>query len=162
MDLYSLIKENYNEAGEQNMWESVKILSDFIEDLDENKKQEVLMKIYGALCGNHYNESFADSQIKKMVYIDLTGKVREAPYYTKEQIKNIYEKVKDDIRPYNMWDFAVTLNMIKSDNENMFKKWWTGISDVELQQRIIDATINWLDDGDNPYGNEKIWRYFNG
>lgn len=97
-----------------------------------------------------------------MVYIDITGKTREAPYYTKEQVSNIYEKVKDQIRPYNMWDFAVTLNMIKSDNDNLFRKWFVGISEAELQQKIIDAAINWLDDGDNPYGNEKVWRYFNG
>ena len=32
---------------------------------------------------------------------------------------------------------------------------------VDLTSRVIEDTINWLDDKDNPYGEHKIWMYLN-
>ena len=51
---------------------------------------------------------------------------------------------------YNMWDFYVALNMIKSDHCNLFRKWWNGASDSEIEKRYIEATVNYLNDEDNP------------
>lgn len=41
----------------------------------------------------------------------------------------------------------------------LFIQWWR--DEAEIEQRIVEATINWLDDPDNPYGQEKIWHYLN-
>lgn len=30
-----------------------------------------------------------------------------------------------------------------------------------IDNLVIDAAINWLDDDDNPYGTEKAWKYLN-
>lgn len=28
--------------------------------------------------------------------------------------------------------------------------------------KLVEEAVNYLDDADNPYGTEKIWRYLNG
>lgn len=50
--------------------------------------------------------------------------------------------------------------MIKSDNYPLLKQWFPEADMKELQEKIIDLTINWLNDEDNPYGDTKIWSYF--
>ena len=52
----------------------------------------------------------------------------------------------------------VALNMIKSDNWLLLKEWFP--DEKDLQDKIIDMTINWLNDEDNPYGDSKVWGYF--
>jgi hypothetical protein len=60
-----------------------------------------------------------------------------------------------------MWDFYVTVQMIHSDNINLINQWFNNISKEELNDKIIDMSINWLNDEDNPFGDHKIWGYFN-
>ena len=60
--------------------------------------------------------------------------------------------------PYNKWDFEVALNMIKSDNYPLLKEWFP--DEKDLMGRILELTINWLNDEDNPYGDAKVWGYF--
>ena len=64
------------------------------------------------------------------------------------------------ISPYNKWDFMVALNMIKSDNYLLLKEWFPEANEKEIQEKIIDLTVNWLNDEDNPYGDSKVWGYF--
>jgi hypothetical protein len=60
-----------------------------------------------------------------------------------------------------MWDFYVTVQMNHSDNINLINQWFNNISKEELNDKIIDMSINWLNDEDNPFGDHKIWGYFN-
>lgn len=64
--------------------------------------------------------------------------------------QEIYETVKDEIRPYNQWDFAVVLNMVYSDNYNLMKKWFADDSEEQLMDKMVDLAVNWLRDDDNP------------
>lgn len=115
------------------------------------------------MVGGHYNEEYAHCDVRKMYYVNRNGMKMSAPYWTDEQVAEVYNKVKNEIPgAYNMWDFYVTLNMTKSDNCNLFMRWWQGSSDAEREQRVVEMTVNWLCDDDNPYGDEKIWRYLNG
>ena len=38
------------------------------------------------------------------------------------------------------------------------KKWFPNGDHLD---KIVELTINWLNDSDNPYGDSKIWSYFN-
>lgn len=113
------------------------------------------------------NKDFADMQISKMYYEDKTGK-HFAPYWTESEAKDLYMKNKSSFpSDYNFYDFEVALNMIKSDYCPLLKKWEqasqsaAGNNADSHMSKILDLTINWLNDPDNPYGNEKVWGYFN-
>lgn len=161
MRLYQMIKENWDESSEDAMWASVKALSEYLDHQSEEEREEVLRKVYEAMTGGHFNEHFAKEQIAKMVYKDKAGEVKNGPFYDMETIKAIYEQIKDTIKPYNVWDFAVVMNMVKSDNDALFRKWWSSATEADLQQKVIEMSINWLDDPDYVPMNKKAWNYFN-
>ena len=161
MNLYQTIKDNWDSSSEKSMWATVEVLSEYLEQQDEEEKEEVLKKVYEAMTDGHFNQHFAEEQISKMMFTDLKGEVKTGPFFSMDTIKAIYDQIKDTIKPYNVWDFAVTMNMIKSDNEVLFRKWWTSISEADLQQKIIEASVNWLDDPDYTPMNKKAWSYFN-
>ena len=149
--------------GEEMMWDTVKIVSEAIENGMSEKDKEVLRaKMYGLLSGGHYDEDYALASVSKMYYTDRDGVKRYAPYWTIPQVASIYEAVSDKIpSAYNEWDFFVTFQMIASDDWNLYKKWWPDISLEEIAEKVTDATVNWLNDEDNPYGTRKIWCYLN-
>lgn len=94
--------------------------------------------IYGVVGNGHFNDFFAEAQIKKMVFEDDKEVEQRAPYYTMAKTQEIYETVKDEIRPYNQWDFAVVLNMVYSDNYNLMKKWFADDSEEQLMDKMVD------------------------
>jgi len=162
MDVYSILKEGLRGEGSDKMWCITKILSDAIEEFVPEKQKDVLKtKVYYGTNGGHFNRDFADKVIAKFYYIDTTGVKHQAPYWTEPEVKLIYDKVKGNIPNYNFYDFEVTLNMVKSDNCNKLKKWFPQASNEELLDKLVEEAVNYLDDADNPYGNEKIWKYLN-
>ena len=125
----------------------------------EEEYESLAKKIYEAAQGPHFDEDFAHCQIKKMYY-EEDGIKHYGPYWA--DITPIYVQAKKRlVYPYNKWDFMVALNMIKSDNYPLLKEWFPEANEKELQEKIIDLTINWLNDEDNPYGDSKVWGYFN-
>ena len=162
MDVYSILKEGLRGEGSDKMWCITKILSDSIEEFVPEKQKEILKnKVYYSTNGGHYDREFADRAIAKFYYVDTTGVKHQAPYWTEPEVKTIYETVKSKIPAYNFYDFEVTLNMMKSDNCNKLKRWFPQATDKELLDKLIEEAVNYLSDDDNPYGNEKIWKYLN-
>ena len=162
MDIYGILKEGLKGEGSDKMWCITKILSDSIEEFVPEKQKEILKtKVYYSTNGGHYDREFADRAIAKFYYVDTTGVKLQAPYWTESEVKTIYETVKSKIPAYNFYDFEVTLNMVKSDNCNKLKRWFPQATDKELLDKLIEEAVNYLDDSDNPYGNEKIWKYLN-
>lgn len=162
MDIYNILKEGLRGEGSDKMWCTTKILSDAIEEYVPEKQREVIKtKVYYSTFGGHFNKDFADSAISKFYYIDSTGIKREAPYWTESELKPLYDEVRNKIPAYNFYDFVVTMNMVKSDNYLKLKKWFPDDDEVELVEKMLEETVNWLDDEDNPYHNEKIWKYLN-
>ena len=162
MDIYNILKEGLNGEGSDKMWCTTKILSDAIEQYVPDKQRDVIKsKVYYSTFGGHFNRDFANDVISKFYYMDLNGIKHCAPYWTESEVKSIYEGIKRKMPAYNFYDFEVTLNMIKSDNCNKLKKWFPDDSDEELMEKIVEETVNYLNDEDNPYGTEKIWRYLN-
>lgn len=165
MDYFELIKEYGSGKGEKVMWQATKRISDFIKPMKETNPNEywgLIKDTYADMCGNHYNEDFAIWEIEQMYFKDKKGEVHHAPHWNKEQYKKTYDANKSRLKnsSYNVWDFAVTLEMIYSDNICMYKEWWENASDAQLEEKVADAVVNYLNDDDDTDG--KIWCRFNG
>ena len=162
--IYDIIKDYGKGKGEDTMWRSVKAMSDALQEMlspEDYCRMERL--VYSSISGGHYNEEFAKEDVEEMYYTNRNGEEIYAPYWTDEQVMKVYSNVKGSIpEAYNMWDFYVTLNMTKADNCNLFMRWWQGSSEEEREQRFVEMAVNYLNDDDNPYGDEKIWSYLNG
>lgn len=148
------------------------IIGDFLKNnVSEDAYCTLYKDIYSELVGGHYNKEFADEQIAKMYYTGTAGEKHFAPYWTENEAKDIYEKVRAKIpTEYNFYDFEVVLNMAKSDYCPLLQKWHKEILPSETDEsasekwcnaKFIDLAVNWLNDPDNPFGKEKAWEYFN-
>ena len=166
MTYYDLIKKYGKGLGSESMWAAVKRVSDFVgktEEEDPKSFWKLMKGTYYDMCGGHFDEDFAKWQIKQMFYVDKDGRKRYAPYWDEDVVKSVYEKARSLIqnKEYNLYDFMVVLNMTKSDNYKLYKFWWESATETELDNKFIEAAINWLNDDDSPYGTEKAWLYFN-
>ena len=137
--------------------ETIKLLAEELEEhLPEKEYEELSKGIYESTQGKHFDECFAKNQIKKMYY-EEGGIKRYAPYW--DDTSAIYTINKRRLNDsYNRWDFEVAMNMIKSDYYPLLKQWFPNESDYT--DKIIELTINWLNDEDNPFGDSKVWCYF--
>lgn len=140
--------------------EILSILSKALNNLPEEDKELLNKKVYYLLNGGHYDEEFAKAAVAKMYYLDGKEKVY-APYWMQGEIEKLYDQVKNEIDDYNLWDFYVTMNMIMSDNYPLLIKRYPESSKDEKTNIILEDSINYLNDEDNPFGTEKIWGYLN-
>lgn len=140
--------------------EIINLLSKALNNLPEEDKELLSKKVYYLLNGGHYDEEFAKAAVAKMYYLDGKEKVY-APYWMQGEIEKLYNQVKNEIDDYNLWDFYVTMNMIMSDNHPLLIKRYPESSKDEKTNIILEDSINYLNDEDNPFGTEKIWGYLN-
>lgn len=161
--LLQFIKKYGEGKGEAMMWKSVEIISDALDKhMDEATRTALTRRLYGEMAGGHYDEAFAKEDVKKMYYIDSDGQKKYAPYWTDEQVREVYNSVKAEVpKAYNFWDFYVALQMIKSDNCPLMRKWFPDATPEDMDKKFVDLTLNWLKDEDNPFGSEKVWGYLN-
>lgn len=159
MTLYEITKKFGEGQGEEMMWKTVKIVSEAVEsEMPEHAKMKLVRKVYGAMSDGHYTEEMARIDIGKMYYTDANGNVHKAPYWQEEDMESAYEMYKAEIPDYNLWDFAVTMNMIASDNWCMLKKWFPSYDEKDMTEKILDMSLVWLKDEDWP-SKTKIWDY---
>ena len=141
------------------MWKSTAIISEAIENsLPEEAKHKLYNELYGLMSDGHYDEEMADEDIAKMFYLDEDDIKHYAPYFTKPIVKEHYEKVRNSIPHYNEYDFAVTLNMVASDNHELIMRWFPDSTSEQRLDKYVEQTVNWLADADWPEKN-KIWSY---
>lgn len=167
MNYFELIKEYGAGKGEKAMLAATQMVSDYLEPLKDSDPEGywgLIKKTYSAMCGKHYNKDFAEHEVEKMYYTDKEGNKHHAPYWTESEVKSVYEANKTRIKSpsYGFWDFYVVLQMMKSDYCPLLMKWFPEAKADELMPKYIDLAVNWLNDDDNPYGDAKAWRYFNG
>ncbi len=148
-----MIKELIEKYGTNE--DIIDILINVLEqNISKEECEELSKKIYESTQGHHFDECFAKKQIAKMYYTDGEGK-HYAPYW--DDILPIYSMYKRKLnKDYNRWDFEVTMNMIKSDYYPLLREWFPDVKN--LNDKIIELTINWLNDEDYP--DHKIWNYF--
>ena len=145
--------------GENTMWESVKVISRFVEDgLSEEMKEKLMREVYNIISTGHYNAEFAKEDISNMYYTDKNGNKHQAPYWPEDAVKSLYDQYSDEIPDYNFWDYYVTMNMLASDNWCMLAKWFPNASDSEMNEKLAEMSENWLKDEDWPT-KTKIWDY---
>lgn len=163
MNTKELIKKYGEGKGEATMWKSVDIISEMLDEkLTPEEKTCLEKKLYALMQGEHYDEYFAKMQVEQMYYTDPKGEKHYAPYWTDDDVKQVYAAYKGKIHgEVTFWDFYVALNMTKSDNCNLFKSWWPDADVPTMTQKIAEATVNWLNDEDAPQGEARVWRYFN-
>lgn len=157
--LYELIKKHSEGKGEDVMWKTVKVVSEAVEDnMSPDERRTLIRDIYGEMSHGHYDEEFAMMDVKDMYYTDESGERHYAPYWSPEQIKPTYEKVKAQIPDYNMWDWFVLMQMQKSDMYPLLKKWYPNGTPEEMTEKVIELSVNWLKDEDLEC-TSKVWRY---
>lgn len=162
MSLLELIKKYQSDATDEQMLAVTKVIGEFVAlHATDGELLKLYKDIFGIVGNGHFNDYFADAQIKNMKFKDEKGTEHQAPYFTDTKTEEIYQTVKDEIRPYNQYDFAVVLNMVYSDNLNLLRKWFPEASEEQMLDKIVDMAVTWLNDDDNPYGNCKAWGYFN-
>ena len=160
--LYEMTKAYGTGKGESTMWDAVRVISDAVLELIPEKELDHLKReMYEMMAGRHYDEYFAKEAVGKMYYVDSAGQHHTAPYWTEESIRGIYDQVKADIRPYNFWDFYVTLNMVASDNHALIERWFPGEEGSDKDRRFVAMAVNWLNDPDAQHKDCKIWCYLN-
>ena len=163
MTLYEITKKYGAGKGEGMMWKTVEVISDAVEaHMPEDARLALVREIYEAMSGGHYDEDFALADIGKMYYLDKKGNRHAAPYWAVSTMEEVYAGVKSEIREYNFWDFAVALNMVASDNWCRLDRWFPGMTEQERNTRLVEMTLNWLQDVDARHPDAKIWFYMNG
>ena len=149
-------------TSEKIMVASIADVEDLLEAIKEQHEElywKFIKKQHEHMFGCHYNEAFGMWRIEQMHYKDKTGVVHQSPHWTKDQYKAAYETVKSKLpATYNCWDFAVTLEMLRSDNICMYKSWWPEATDEQLDAKVVEAAVNYLNDDDDP--DCKIWHRF--
>ena len=162
MTLYEMTKAYGAGKGESMMWDTVELISEAMEkSMDKEAKHHLMRKIYAKMTDGHYDNDYAIQDTAKMYYKDSDGKRHAAPYWTEDQVRQVYEDIKSQIPKYNFWDFFVALNMIKSDYCPLLEEWFPESTPEEKTDRLVELTLNWLKDEDNPYGDSKVWGYLN-
>lgn len=160
MTLYEFIKKYGSDKGQDIMLEITEFISKYVSKLSDSDYKQMMHELAGLLLDGHYDEYFADEQVANMYYVYDNVK-HTGPFITKDKVLQAYDNLRSRIKYYNQWNFYVTVQMIYSDNYSILHKWFNDISDEDLQQKVYELAINWLDDDDNPFGNKKIWCYFN-
>ena len=162
MGIKHFIEEHADKFTTHQLVEISKLLAKVVDNHVDDHIEKIERKIVCIINNGHYTKETAEEDVAKMYYDD-NGK-RFAPYWDfsiVEQIYNNYKKDNPILSVYNVYDFYVTLNMIKSDEYKLYKKRFSGYSESQLDNLFIEDAINWLDDKDNPYGEHKIWEYLN-
>lgn len=153
MELYELIEKYGKGKGEAVMWETTKLVSDFIKPMKETNKQEywkLMREVYGKMSGGHYNEEFAVHDVGDIMYTNRKGEKRQGAYWTVEQVEDS-TKGMNFPAGVNKWDKWVAANMAHAD----FCKKFEDEQIIEIMYSFFFADEDWSDKGTST----KVWDY---
>lgn len=157
-----MTKKYSSGKGEGTMWKTVEVISNAVQNnMADEQRAKLMRQVYSIISSGHYNDVFAHEDMAKMYYTDGDGKKHYAPYWPDSELKMVYDSISNKLGDIPFWDFAVALNMKKSDEYALLHKWFPNATEQELTTKLVESTINWLTDEDSPYGKEKTWRYLN-
>ena len=163
MTTKELIKKYGEGKGESTMWKSVDLISEMLDEkLTPAEMDSFEKKMYTMMQGPHFDEYFAHKQMEHIYYTDEKGVKHQAPYWTDDDVKQVYAAYKNKLKgDVTFWDFYVALNNTKADNCVLYRSWWPDADTSTMTQKIAEATVNWINDEDNPLGEGRVWNYFN-
>lgn len=126
--------------------------------LDKVQEEAAMRTLDYYMTGNsHFTELSARGCIAQMFYFKDDYNKAYDPFFEYEEIKEEYKNVMNDIPDYNVWDFAVTMNLIYSNHHDSVEKW----QKVKLVKRISCLAVEFLNDEDTAHPDDKIWWYMN-
>lgn len=142
MDLYEIISKYGKGKGEEVMWKSTKVISDFLEPMKDTKKEDywyLIRKVYGIMSGGHYNEEFAIHDVADMQPL--------GEYWSMKQIE---EATKGMSFPsgVTLCDRYVAFNAFANDLKGA----------LDDEKILKTAHAFWFADKDWK-GSSKIWEY---
>lgn len=158
MELYELIEKYGKGKGEPVMWESTKLVSDFIKPMKETNKKEywkLMRQVYGLMSGGHYNEEFANHDVSQIAYTGKDGKSHAGAYWTCEQIEEATRGMQFP-SGVTKWDKYVAFNAMKSDLCKSF-------DDEQILKAAYDFYFmdeDWSDISGRSGSPTKVWEYF--
>ena len=166
MGMYKAMVEEARKRGlstEKVMWDSVDEVDAMLCMLEKEHPElywRFIKRSHKAIFGPHYNEDFGEWRISQMHYRDKNGMEHRSPHWYKEDYKKVYEAYKSRLKnpKYTCWDMAVTLEMLFSDNICLYRGWWPQATQDQLEEKVLEAAINYLNDDDDLEG--KIWERF--
>lgn len=153
MELYELIEKYGKGKGEAVMWETTKLVSDFIKPMKETNRQEywkLMREVYGLIGGGHYDEKFAIHDVGDIMYTNRKGEKKQGAYWTVEQVEDATKGMTFPVG-VNKWDKWVAANMAHSD----FCKKFDDEQILEIMYSFFFADEDWSDKGSST----KVWDY---
>lgn len=138
-----------------------RVLAVVLDELDKNADKEtaVANNIREALVGEHFDCISAKACINKMSYTTSDGTVINAPFVSDRECFELYEERKQQIKGYNMYDFAVVLNDCMANFHNLLYKWWENEDWCIMLINFSDIAVAWLNNDAMCVG-EKAWKVF--
>ena len=150
--IYELIQTYGKGKGESKMWESTKVISEYLDPMKEKDRHGywcMMRRVYGVMSEGHYNEEFARYDVNGMEYTNREGKKKSGEYWSVEQVEEATKSLQFP-SGVNQWDKYVAFNAMYSD----------------LCRKMDDSTILnvaylfYFADEDWPSPGTKIWDYF--
>lgn len=161
MNFVELIQQYQKGTTPEQMLAVTKVIGEFVTSHATEEEMCSLSKdIYGIIGEGHFDRYFAKDAIGKMYYEEENGTKHYGPFFTDEEVKEVFDLNKDDISDYTIHDLAVTMNMLRSDNNRFFERY--AKNTTEMKAMVTCMAIEYLQDPDAPYPTKKIWRYVNG
>lgn len=150
MELYELLEKYGKGKGEAVMWESTRLVSDYIKPMKEANPKEywsLMRQVYGLMSGGHYNEEFALHDVGCIEYTGKEGKIRKGAYWTSDQVE---EATKGMSFPSGTtkWDKFVAFNSFYSDTCKVLN-----------EEQILKAAYQFYFADEDFGARNKIWYY---
>ena len=110
--------------------------------------------VFAVMTEGHFDEVWADEAIVKMWYEDEKGR-HSAPFFTEDEVKDAFGKRMDDVSDYNIYDFEVAMNLIRSDYHGTIGKY--AKTEEAVKDMVADMAVEYLQDADATFPTSKIW-----
>lgn len=161
MNFVEFVEKYQQDMTPEQMLSIAKAIGKYLScKLSDAEVHHLCAMVHGVLSEEHFDKYFADDAISKMWYEDADGTKHMAPFFTEEEINEIFDKHKDDISDYTIHDLAVTMNLLRSDHHVLLERYSKDAE--ELKEMVVLMAIEYLQDPDSLYPTSKIWHNING
>lgn len=146
MNYYKMV-QNAPKKSEEIMWQSVKAISDLIDELWDAHRpiaHKFMMKEYGRMYGEHFNEAMAMAVVEDMYHVSNDGKRIEGEAVPFEEASTIAPSAE------MQWDAYVGVNALAHDLARL----GMGTGDIKKLAKAF-----WFEDADFE-GESKVFWYF--
>lgn len=140
-------------ANEQTMWKSIEHVDELLEQIKDAHPDVYWDFIYDThedIYGPHYNDAFAEYDVKELWYTDKQGEKHHGPHWTKDEVLNAWHGK------------AFPSNTTDCDKWVAANAFYADLCKALDDQQILDAAyLFWFADEDSD-SDGKIWQYMHG